>query len=193
MFGNLFKNKCLEELQCIRQENNELTKNLLEKQENANEELKEKISKFGKRLERQGVALEELIDGLEKKQASENALAEALSEKNAETRKLLSFIISCDEQFFSLGKILSKDSRWASEWERLAFEREKLRLSIGLSMTDKAGVPVNYALHEVISTETTSDKKLAMTVMDVYEPGFLYKGEVLRKAKICAYKPAVSP
>ena len=77
---------------------------------------------------------------------------------------------------------------WLSQLELMEKAAEGARLSSGIAWIEEAGVQVNYALHEVIEARAVSEEEKDMCVAQVYSPGMLRHGEVIKKARVAAYR-----
>ena len=52
---------------------------------------------------------------------------------------------------------------------------------------------MNYELHEVISIEDTSLSSLHGKIARVLENGYIHEGQVLKKARVSAYRYQLDP
>ena len=57
----------------------------------------------------------------------------------------------------------------------------------GITVIAEYGTRVDYDLHEVIETVETENPVLDKTVADIYSCGYIYKGNVKKKARVAAY------
>ena len=62
------------------------------------------------------------------------------------------------------------------------------RLPAGFLVVGEAGVPVNFDVHEIVEVLPTEKEEKSHTVAEVYAPGYVYMGRVLRKAQISAFR-----
>ncbi len=101
---------------------------------------------------------------------------------------LLNVVMAYQAQLGYLHSMLAKNPAWS---EQIALASDKLSAlteSVGLQSIADTGKRVNYTTHEVIEAIATKDPTKDKTVAQVYEPGTLYYGSVLKKAKVAAYK-----
>lgn len=54
----------------------------------------------------------------------------------------------------------------------------------GLEIVDPAGRPFDPAFHEAVATETAASKDEDHMVARVYQPGYLFRGQLLRPARV---------
>ena len=52
----------------------------------------------------------------------------------------------------------------------------------------EAGKTVDYAVHEVVEVIETQESQKDKTVATVYRPGYVYQGNVRKKAQVAAYR-----
>lgn len=161
-----------------------------------------RLSELSSAANRHDMAIEDMLDSwedLQEKQEEETReLASALSasveaeRKDAHEREkaLLALIICAHDQMFALRK--AAQAAGTENWARqLALAEQKLnetRLPAGFQVMDQTGIPVNFAVHEVIDVVGTQESAQDHLVAEVYMCGYLYRGRVLKKAQVSVYR-----
>ena len=147
------------------------------------ESLGQKMDSLTEKAERHDFAIEEMLEEWEDlRKDTEDSRECREAEKNL---ALLSW-----ENYEQL-RILGNAAKGNEAWER------QLALALRKSLEEMAKLniaviaawqePVNYELHEVIVTAETQEESRHGTVKETFESGLIYKGEVLKKAKVCAW------
>ena len=166
------------------------------------EELTGSVTELRDAANSHDIAIGDLLDGWEdlqeEQRGKEEALREALyvkTERELRQTKgreeaLLKLTMEMHDLLFGLRR--TAEASVAGEWQhQLDLVDEKLnesRLPAGFYPVCEAGVPINFTEHEVLdivrTTESDKDRKIA----DVYSCGYLYRGKVLKKAKVSVFR-----
>ncbi len=156
-------------------------KSKLEDQETAVQDLTDTMEDWRDEQNRHQNRLTRIMDGM-----SEERLA-ALGKEN---QSLLELAISSMEQIYSIRQAAeaSGDESWKRQAE-LSMEKimPAMRAS-DLQIIDETGIPVDFQVHETLSVTPTGDERLASRVESVIRPGYAYRGKVMKKAQITAYR-----
>lgn len=147
------------------------------------------------------MAIEDLLDSWEEIQSEQRKEARELSaalaaatdreRKQAAEReeKLTELVMAAYDQLYALRR--AAEESHDEVWERqLALAWRKLndaQLPAGFLPVCESGVPVNYAVHEVIGVTEPESPEQEYQVAEICSCGYIRVGEVLRKAKIIAY------
>ena len=166
------------------------------------EQLALRVSELSSAANRHDMVIEDMIESweeLREKQKEElQMLTSALSasagreQKDAAEREkaLLELLMCTHDMLFALQK--AAEETGSEVWLRqLTLSERRLaeaRLPSGFQVTGTAGVPVNYAVHEVVDVIPTQDPELDQVVAEVYACGYLYLGRILKKAQVSAYR-----
>lgn len=133
-------------------------------------------------IRRHDMALEDCLEMLEEQREEEIQGRKRIEE-------LLNLLEVYQEQMWSMRRYAAgHDPAWLPQLE-LSKETVKGKEKIcGISWIEEIGVRVDYGMHEVIEVRETADEGMAQIVAEVCQPGYLYKGEVRKKAKVIAYR-----
>ncbi|MFA9466248.1 MAG: hypothetical protein ACERKN_18430 [Velocimicrobium sp.] len=123
----------------------------------------------------------------------EHADAFTLYETTKSNEKMLTgYIMEYDETLFQMGRMMKQAgaemAEWAQQIEDMRKQVSNRMKTMDLIRIDDSNVPVDFKVHEIVSVERTIQFELQGMVHDIIVPGWIYKGEVLKKAKIIAYK-----
>ena len=168
------------------------------------ENLAKQVKALSAGTNRHDMAVEDLLDSWEElqneqreeRQALSGAFSTELEKQLAQSEKreaaLLGLLMAYHDQLHGLRRAAERAG--AEGWGRqLALAEEKLSgdcASLGLQTVQDGGVPVNYAIHEVVDTAAADGPERVGCVAEVYSCGYLYLGRTLRKAKVSAWKGA---
>jgi molecular chaperone GrpE len=141
----------------------------------SNEEIIDEIGDIKKILRKQGI----LIEMLKKE------ILERIAEKEFSGRNLQLFSDAVDSFFYldmSLQEIsgLSPKQKEAAGivWQKL----ELMLFSAGIEVIHKTGVSFDPSLHEAV--ERISDDNAPPYVEKLIQPGYIYRGQVIKPAKV---------
>ena len=147
------------------------------------------------------MAIEDLLDSWEEMQSKQReetrelsvALA-AVTERELKQvaereEKLTELVMAAYDQLYGLRR--AAEESHDEVWERqLALAWRKLndaQLPAGFLPVCETGIPVNYAVHEVIGVAEPESPEQEYQVAEICSCGYVRMGEVLRKAKVIAY------
>jgi len=141
----------------------------------SNEEIIDELGDIKKILRKQGI----LIEMLKKE------ILERIAEKEFSGRNLQLFSDVVDSFFYldmSLQEIsgLSPKQKEAAGivWQKL----ELMLFSAGIEVIHKTGVSFDPSLHEAV--ERISDDNASLYVEKLIQPGYIYRGKVIKPAKV---------
>jgi molecular chaperone GrpE (heat shock protein) len=149
------------------------------------------------------MVLEDLIESMEDTQKQQEAMFDQMKklaerEENAEIATLKSSeeaLFKLLEAYHDQFHIFERASRSDPSWNRqFTLFRQIIATQLqasGISVIEQTGVPVNYALHEVIDSVPTDDPALNHHVAAIYDCGYIFRGTLKRKARISAYRCSV--
>lgn len=115
---------------------------------------------------------------------------EEARESARKEKALLEALIEFYDQFHALKRAAEQanDLVWKRQLE-LAEEKMSGKCALAdLQIIRAKDIPVNYDLHEVVGVETTDNRNQAMRVAETYLCGYVYRGKVIRKAKVAAFQ-----
>ncbi len=190
---SFFKNEEKEtEERAFRQKTEEMLSKLTEemkKGQEAAETLSQDVRQVGSDVRRHDMALEDCLDALEEQQEEQKESRKQIRKLEAEQEKLLKLLSVYREQLWGMKQYAQQNApEWLSQLELMEKAAEGARLSSGIAWIEEAGVQVDYALHEVIEARAVSEEEKDMRVAQVYSPGMLRHGEVIKKARVAAYR-----
>ena len=160
------------------------------------EKLETKQQDLERLIRRQSDSYEDLLEELQETFRLEEDIRRERRENSRKEEALLSLIMCCREQMTLLEKQVREDGSmtgekleaWQQQFSAMAGERLKLMRSCGLEETGQEGEPVDYEIHEILSVRETEDPAKAGRIAQVYSPGLLKEGHVIKKARVAAYK-----
>ena len=150
------------------------------------------------------MAIENLLDGWEElreeRKEESAALLDALDvqSRNAlqtaqrQEQALLALAMEYHDQLYSLRRAAARlgNALWEKQFALAGEKLAEVRVGADIQVVGDAGIPVSYALHEVLDAVPTEDTELAGRVAEVYACGYVYQGKTLRRAKVSAYRLA---
>lgn len=161
----------------------------------ATEEMNQAVKKGNLDIGKHDMALEDMLELLDGKLESEHFMSNRIKELEESEEKLLLLMADYEEQMFLIDgcvKNISGTGSGGSAWaEQLDSVRGKLfehMNTCGITVIADTHQMVNYEYHEVIQVVDTEEAALSRTVLEIYSPGFIYKGRVLKRAKVAAYR-----
>lgn len=154
------------------------------------EENRQAAQEEAKVLRRQSESVEDLLDFMQEEAEKKSALEEQLQESREREEALLALACCAREQLELVTQRLMEDASWREQCRMLEQEAEKYLRDADMRETGKAGEPVDYELHQVLDAVDTDKEELAGTVARVYRRGRIYRGKVIRKAQVAAYRAA---
>lgn len=168
------------------------------------EQVAQRLTELSGAANRHDMAIEDLLDSweeLQEKQTREaQTLASALQEASAREQKeararetaLLKALLSAHDQLFALQKAAAEAGAetWLRQFTLAEQKLEETRLPAGFQVIEQIGVPVNYAVHEVLRTVPTRDAARDRLIADVDARGYVYLGRVVRKAQVSVWRLA---
>lgn len=135
------------------------------------------------------MSIEDMLETWEEKEERENELRDAIKNLQETEQKLLSVFEIYMDHFFDMKHFAeTRDEEWMRQMKLMDVQSEHCRKLSGIEVVDRPLVHVDYDLHEVIKVVPTEDAELDQKVASVYRCGYLYKGKVMRKAQVCAYR-----
>lgn len=139
-------------------------------------------------VDNQNMSVEDLLEAWEDRKDSEEQFHEQKKERKRQEDGFLQLFENYQDQFFSLKRLLRNQGEgWNRQLDLMDQQLEQYRKLCGIALIEGAGVPVNYSMHEVIGTVKTDSAEKEHQIADIQRCGYLYKGEVRRKAKVTAW------
>lgn len=140
-------------------------------------------------IQKHDMSIEDLLDELEDWRSEEKETREQIRGLKQTEDRLLELFGAYQEQFFQLQRFAAgKDAGWSEQLALIEKNLENFRRSCGIHVIHEKDVMADTALHEVIKTIDTNDPDRDKTVAEVYLCGYLYKGQVKKKAQVAAYR-----
>lgn len=175
-----------------------------EKNAQSSEQVTLRLKELSGAANRHDMAIEDLLESweeLQEKQTQEaQTLASSLHDASAREQKeararetaLLNLLLSAHDQLFALQKAAAEAGAegWLRQFRFAEQKLEETRLPAGFQTVEQVGVPVNYAVHEVVRTAPTQDAARDRLIADVDARGYVYLGRVLRKARVSVWRLA---
>ncbi len=160
------------------------------------QENSEKLEEIGRCIEqlrtavlKHDMAIEDLLEKLEENESEREESGKQILECRQSEKLLLELFESYQEQFWNLKRLAGeKDETWSAQMTLVGTKLEHCRQLCGISIIEESGTEVNYDLHEVIEAVDTVQQEQDRLVAEVISWGYLYKGKVMKKAKVAAYR-----
>lgn len=164
------------------------------------EELKEELRQGRKEeekwLRRQSESFEDLLEEMQEEKESRNAERRLLQEAEQREQALLAMVCCGREQLELLERQITKDGAmsgdkreaWSRQFEVMRRETQKYMRSCGMEEVGNVGEPLDYDIHEVLSLTETKEEGKAGTVAEVFSCGMIYRGRLMKKAQVAAYR-----
>ena len=92
------------------------------------------------------------------------------------------------DQLWLLEDALSKDDEWKKQFAIMNQKRQSLERLAAVQQTGNPGEHFDYRFHEILQTENTTEEAKEGVIAKMYAPGLVYRGEVIKKAKVCVYR-----
>lgn len=159
------------------------------------QENSEKLEEIGRCTEqlrtavlKHDMAIEDLLEKLEENESEREESGKRILECRETEKLLLELFESYQEQFWNLKRLAGeKDETWSSQMALIGTKLEHCRQLCGISIIEESGIEVNYDLHEVMEAVDTEQREKDKLVAEIISWGYLYKGRVMKKAKVTAY------
>lgn len=105
-------------------------------------------------------------------------------------KALVRLLTDYHDQLFALRRAAeeAENASWNRQFSTAMDKLSEGLALAGLQVIDRPGGAFSYALHEAIEVIETSDEALDMRVARVYSCGYVYLGNVVRKAKTAVYQ-----
>lgn len=153
------------------------------------QEVGKEVQSIGKEVSKHNMTLEDTLDGLEQQSEEEKESREQLFRLKKEQEQLLLLIGAYEEQIWNMKNFAGEyEEAFGNQLELMQRVLKSYRLPCGISMITEPEGKVDYQLHEVIEVIDTAEDERDQTVARIYSPGYLYKGRVVKKAKVAVYK-----
>ncbi len=140
-------------------------------------------------VQKHNMAIEDMLDEWEDWQSDEKGTRQRLRELEENEKRLLRLIEAYEQQFWGLKRFAAgKDEIWSEQVSLMEKNLEQHQKLCGIQLIEDTEGKVDYGLHEVIKAEITSDPALDKQIASIYSRGYLYKGKVMKKAQVAAYR-----
>lgn len=148
------------------------------------------MQKNQKDIKRLSQTVEDFLDELQEEQERVQEEKECQRETSEREGKLLELVQLYQEQMELLEQWIYKDgsASWRRQYDLLKGRIETEKSICSIESVGSAGEYVDYRLHEVVEAVGADTDGQEGTVAQVYCQGMLYHGQVMKKAKVQAYK-----
>lgn len=176
---------------------------LLEQQMDQNNQVSESIEKNQKMIRKLSDTIEDFLDTLQEDNNEIKQFQQRLKESEEREQRLAELIVLYQEQMELLDLWISTqvdgnaDSNeynkeavqaWKQQYNMLKGQVNAESRLCAIENVGEEGESVDYRLHEVLQAIEAEEKEQEGTVAKVYSRGMLYKGKVIKKARVSAYK-----
>lgn len=162
------------------------------------EELAAGQGELQKTARRQTGSFEDLLEEIEEQKEASREAETQRKEAAARETALVNAACFCMEQLHLLEMGLVREGRteeearqggaWRKQFAIFSRERGQVCALAGIQETGVLLEPYDYRIHEGIETEETGNMDWNGKVAKVYQPGFVYRGKVLKKAQVSVYR-----
>lgn len=181
MFWN--KKQAIEKRELARQfqeELQELTKNL--------QMVYTETTTNGKTLKKYSYTMDEMLDMMEQIVKKREEEKERNANIEEEIKRLKEVVLFYQEQTYRVNNILLKDTNWNSSVQIMAKDENIKLQKNGMSAINTIDCTFTFELHEAIEIIDTNIQEKDEKIADIYIPGLIYQGKVIRKAKVAVYR-----
>lgn len=152
-------------------------------------DIKQNIAKLHTSVNKQDMALEDLIEEWGDRKSDEENINAQIREYAQNERRLLELFEAYQEQFWNLKRFVKeKDEFWNSQFDLMEKNLEHHRQLCGINIIGECGTEVDYDLYEVIEVIDTDDMDKDRTIAGVFRCGYLYRGNIIKKAQASVYR-----
>ncbi|MCD8223225.1 MAG: nucleotide exchange factor GrpE [Clostridiales bacterium] len=147
---------------------------------------------------RQMSSFEDLLETVEEQKETSAEDAKLARDAAAREDALVEAVCLCVEQLYLLEQSLSGEKStdtdtaqreaWKNQFAIFGRERRQICALAGIQETGIIQEPYDYRIHEGIEATETNDENLNGKIAHVYRPGFLYRGELRKKAQVSVYR-----
>lgn len=154
-----------------------------EKQKEQLSELFEMQQQMQKSIRKNMESVEDLADTIEESVSQKEEQLDTSSEL-----ALCNVLGLYMDQLWLLEDALSKDDEWKKQFAIMNQKRQSLERLAAVQQTGNPGEHFDYRFHEILQTENTTEEAKEGVIAKMYAPGLVYRGEVIKKAKVCVYR-----
>lgn len=152
-------------------------------------EINQNITKFQSSVDKQDMAVEDLIEEWNEKQSDTEHVKEQFREHARQERRLLDLFEAYQEQFWNLKRFAEgKDGALKEQLCRMEKNIERYRQQCGITLIGECGTEVDYDLHEALEKVDTEDAGKDRLIAEIFCNGYLYNGKVMKKAQAAVYR-----
>ena len=162
-------------------------------------QLCEHIEKNQKAIRKLSDTIEDFLDTFQEENTQINQLQQRIKESAECERRLVGLIGMYQDQMELLDQWINGDrdvdenneaqqQAWKQQYNMLKGQVNAESRLCAIEFIGTKGESVDYRMHEVLQALETVDKDQEGTVAEVYSSGMLYKGKVIKKARVCAYR-----
>lgn len=202
LFGN--RNKHISQIKAVMEE---ITTELLRGQtqeltrvwEDQSRSLDQAMEKNHRALRNLSDTMEDFLDNQQEEDAGSRQMRQELSDAGEREQKLLGLVELYRQQTelfaqwlagWETGTGANAKEAWRQQYSMLKGKIEAESSLCGIENTGVQGEPVDYRLHEVLRAVEPETEGQEGTVAEVYSQGMLYRGAVVKKARVLAYMKA---
>lgn len=176
---------------------------LLEQQMDQNNQVCESIEKNQKMIRKLSDTIEDFLDTLQEDNSETKQFQKSLKESEECEQRLVRLIALYQEQMELLDLWINTQAdgntdnnehnkeavqAWSQQYNMLKGKVDAESRLCAIENIGAKGELIDYRMHEVLQAMETEEKEQEGTVAEVYSSGMLYKGKVIRKARVAAYK-----
>ena len=163
------------------------------------QQMNDQIEKNHKAVRGLSDSVEDFLDSMQEEEKGQRQPQQMLEDAGKREQKLLELVQLYQQQMELFEQWITGQNREAGETAREAWQQQYAMLKgriqtestlCAIELTGVSGEPVDYRLHEILQAAEPETKEQEGTVAKVYSQGMVYRGAVVKKARVCAYVKA---
>ncbi|MBB5264904.1 molecular chaperone GrpE (heat shock protein) [Catenibacillus scindens] len=162
-------------------------------QQNMNKKIQEdlcgQLNENTRELRQHHMALEDFLDTVEEQCQCHEKISSLQSDNQALLQSCLRYYTLLWNMENSASSPSIPDS-FIAQLRTFHEQMEPVLQKCGIQIIDQTGISVDYTIHEVTAVSDTGDAALDRKVAQILTPGFIYKGNIHKKARVLAFRLA---
>jgi len=163
------------------------------------QQLTEMMEKNQKAIRGLSDTVEDFLDTLQEESEEQKQLQQEQAKAAEREQSLLKLLELYQEQMELFEQWITRQNGESSEAALEAWKEQYIMLKekiasesrlCAIENTGMVGEHMDYRLHEVLQAVEPSTKEQEGTIAKVYSQGMIYQGNVIRKARVAAYRKA---
>lgn len=149
-------------------------------------EEKETLEKISIKQSKQNLMVEGILAVMEEQGESQEQLCKEKKEIESEKERLADCLIKAAEYLFQMQQAAG-GSAWSSQIQLVRTDIVQQMLLCGIKEISEIAGIANPSLHEIIQVIPAEESEEHGQIKEVVTPGYIYKEEVIKRAKVMVY------